>query len=217
MATINRELMPPVDHEIAPTRAENCEASSAKIESPTAEFSQNAKGLEKSSAQFAEPETGGSLQSEAEGKVMTFSWGGRLSRGGYWKGVVVLTMLQLACVFLPIAFAPMVLSSVTPPEELGTVVMVAFWAIIGTTILCLAWISLGVQVKRWHDRNRSGWMVLFFIIPSVIIEVVTSIEPSPIGLAGALIAVVVALWCLFELGFRKGTRGSNTFGPDPCE
>lgn len=49
-----------------------------------------------------------------------------------------------------------------------------------------------VQVKRWHDRNKSGWWVLISLIP-----------------------IVGSLWILVECGFLKGTQGPNRFGPDP--
>lgn len=54
------------------------------------------------------------------------------------------------------------------------------------------WISLATQVKRWHDRDRSGWMVLINFIP----------------IAGAVFALV-------ELGCLRGTVGKNRFGDDP--
>jgi formylglycine-generating enzyme required for sulfatase activity len=52
-------------------------------------------------------------------------------------------------------------------------------------------VSLAVQVKRWHDLDKSGWMVLILFIPIV----------------GAVCSLVV-------LGFRRGTVGANRFGSD---
>ena len=50
---------------------------------------------------------------------------------------------------------------------------------------------LALQVRRFHDQNRSGWLVLVNLIPMV-------------GSAAAL-----AMMCL------RGTPGPNRFGPDP--
>jgi uncharacterized membrane protein YhaH (DUF805 family) len=47
-------------------------------------------------------------------------------------------------------------------------------------------------VKRWHDRNKSGWWMLIVFVP-----------------------VIGSLWYLIECGFLKGTTGPNTYGPDP--
>lgn len=51
--------------------------------------------------------------------------------------------------------------------------------------------SLAVQIRRFHDQDKSGWFVLIGFIP----------------LLGSLIVFV--FMCL------EGTRGPNRFGPDP--
>ncbi|MEO1046038.1 MAG: DUF805 domain-containing protein [Pseudomonadota bacterium] len=51
--------------------------------------------------------------------------------------------------------------------------------------------SLAVQVRRFHDQDKSGWFVLLGFIP----------------LVGGIIILV--FMCL------EGTRGPNRFGPDP--
>jgi uncharacterized membrane protein YhaH (DUF805 family) len=69
----------------------------------------------------------------------------------------------------------------------------------GGIVLCgmvllplLAWTSLALQVKRWHDRNKSGWWILVNIIPWI-----------------------GNLWSFIELGCLRGTYGDNNYGPDP--
>lgn len=51
--------------------------------------------------------------------------------------------------------------------------------------------SLAVQVRRFHDQDKSGWFVLLGFIP----------------LVGGLIVLVFML--------LEGTRGPNQYGPDP--
>jgi uncharacterized membrane protein YhaH (DUF805 family) len=62
-----------------------------------------------------------------------------------------------------------------------------------TLIFVLAIIvpSIAVQVRRFHDQDKSGWFVLLSLIPFV----------------GGLIVLVFM--------FLEGTRGPNRFGPDP--
>ena len=62
-----------------------------------------------------------------------------------------------------------------------------------TTLFILAIIipSLAVQVRRFHDQGKSGWMVLLGFIP----------------LIGGIIVLV--FMCL------EGDRGDNEYGPDP--
>ena len=62
------------------------------------------------------------------------------------------------------------------------------------TLLVLAWIELAVSAKRWHDRNKSAVWILFAFIP-----------------------IIGQIWALVELGFIKGTKGHNRFGPDPIK
>ena len=56
----------------------------------------------------------------------------------------------------------------------------------------LIWISLAVQIKRWHDRDKSGWWVLINLIP-----------------------LIGAIWAFVETGCLRGTVGPNAYGPDP--
>jgi uncharacterized membrane protein YhaH (DUF805 family) len=47
-----------------------------------------------------------------------------------------------------------------------------------------------VHIKRFHDRDKSGWWVLIVLIP-----------------------YLGAIWMIIELGFLPGTQGPNRFGP----
>lgn len=49
-----------------------------------------------------------------------------------------------------------------------------------------------VQIKRWHDRDKSGWWALISLVP-----------------------VLGIVWTLIECGLLKGTEGPNRFGPAP--
>lgn len=62
-----------------------------------------------------------------------------------------------------------------------------------TLILILAVIvpSIAVQIRRFHDQDKSGWFLLLALIPFI----------------GGLIVFV--FMCL------EGTKGPNRFGPDP--
>lgn len=51
--------------------------------------------------------------------------------------------------------------------------------------------SIAVQIRRFHDQDKSGWFVLLALIPFL----------------GGI--VVLVFMCL------EGTKGPNRFGPDP--
>jgi uncharacterized membrane protein YhaH (DUF805 family) len=58
--------------------------------------------------------------------------------------------------------------------------------------LVMIYPAIIVTIKRYHDRNKSGWWVLIALIP-----------------------IVGAIWQIIELGFLRGTVGQNRFGSDP--
>lgn len=62
---------------------------------------------------------------------------------------------------------------------------------LGAAMLGFAIPHLALQVRREHDRGRSGWFVLLIFLPYI----------------GALIALINLLW--------PGQRGENRYGPDP--
>jgi len=59
------------------------------------------------------------------------------------------------------------------------------------TTALLVWPCAAVGVKRWHDRNKSGWWVLVWLIP-----------------------LIGWLWTLIGNGVLRGSVGPNRFGDD---
>ena len=112
---------------------------------------------------------------------------GRSRRREFW----LFTLLTLICYGL--AFMLLVMDRGDEarggPGPLGLVVGIAI-ALFAIGIIIP---SLAVQVRRFHDQDRSGWFALLSLIPYI----------------GGLIVFV--FMCL------PGTRGPNRFGPDPKE
>jgi uncharacterized membrane protein YhaH (DUF805 family) len=106
------------------------------------------------------------------GEVL-FSFDGRISRGTFlkwWPAVTVFELVGLAIIAAASAYGPWIRS------------------------FCLVtslWPIFAILVKRWHDRNRSAWLLL------------------------VMITVVGIFWVLVETFALKGTEGANKFGPDP--
>ncbi len=112
-----------------------------------------------------------------------FSFQGRIGRSTYWLFY-----------FLPM-FVLMIVANVLDPV-LGTVHMTQSGVpigIIGSVFgLFSIWPLLAAGAKRCHDRGRSGWFQLIYLIP-----------------------LFGGLFMFIYLGFLKGTDGPNRFGPDP--
>jgi uncharacterized membrane protein YhaH (DUF805 family) len=112
---------------------------------------------------------------------------GRSRRMEYWMftlGIVIVEVVLFALFFMLGAFSP---SETGAPSAMTWPMMIVF-IVLGLGLIVPA---LAVQVRRFHDQDKSGWFVLLGLIPYV----------------GGLIVLV--FMCL------PGTPGPNRFGPDP--
>jgi uncharacterized membrane protein YhaH (DUF805 family) len=112
-------------------------------------------------------------------KQILFSFTGRIPRSTYWLWSI---LLGLALVI------PVGLLAALTDSEGGGVALIGILAIYAVAI----WVSLALQVKRWHDRDKSGAWVLIGLIP-----------------------LVGAIWAFVECGCLRGTFGPNNYGEDP--
>lgn len=121
-----------------------------------------------------------------------FPFQGRVARRDFWLRFVLPTMgiWFVLDAILPLnAFVRMI-----PVDEAQS----NPWAMFTPLPFVMAAASIGAAItvgaKRFHDRDRSGWFLLAYLIP-----------------------LIGQLWVLLELGFLRGTDGPNRFGADPLE
>jgi uncharacterized membrane protein YhaH (DUF805 family) len=123
-----------------------------------------------------------------------FDFEGRSCRREYWMFTLlyVLVMIVAVSLMLGSVFSAAGAGDDVPRGEMGPM----FWLgglLLGVWVLASIIPSIAVQVRRFHDQDRSGWMVLLAFIPYV----------------GGFIVLI--FMCL------QGTRGANRFGPDPLD
>ena len=110
---------------------------------------------------------------------------GRSRRKEYWMFVLFQVLL-----LVPVGI---ILTLVNAPEAgedstLGGILV----GVVGLIYLVVFMIpGLAVQVRRFHDQDKTGWLILLGFIPYI----------------GSIVLLV--FMCL------EGTKGSNRFGPDP--
>ncbi|WP_284126054.1 DUF805 domain-containing protein [Parerythrobacter aestuarii] len=109
---------------------------------------------------------------------------GRSRRKEYWMFFLFVMIVYIVLWMLGGGMAEMDDPYAEPEMNIWMIALVIF--ALATFIPGLA-----VQVRRFHDQDKSGWFVLLGFIP----------------LVGGLIVLV--FMCL------EGTRGENRFGPDP--
>jgi uncharacterized membrane protein YhaH (DUF805 family) len=133
------------------------------------------------------------------------SFHGRLSRLAYWRAYLSLAV-ALASVWC-----------------LGLLAMLGVGAPGAILLLALAPILMGsmaIVVRRLHDRNMSGWWALpLVVIPAVVgfgsHAEVPGATPTAFILGASLLSLALSIWGWVEIGFRRGTPGSNRFGDEP--
>lgn len=142
---------------------------------------------------------------------------GRIGRKTFWLANIALTVAELV-IGLVVIMAAVLLSLPERSIDLaGDIVIYGF-----------AYPEFAIAAKRGHDRNISAWVIGIcgaFILARTVLVDFGWLTESPDqhvattkGVASFLVTIVggiIAAALVIELGFRRGTRGPNRFGPDP--
>jgi len=156
-----------------------------------------------------------------------FSTKGRITRQAWWLGALLLGALMIT--FIAVALFS---GGASSPQLM-------FW-LLGATSVVASYPYYCLSVKRLHDSNENGRLLLGYLVVSAIAMIVqvwfitivllpsieakasftTMLMPPASALSnilGALTAIQSAcgLYLLYLLGFQLGTKGANKYGPDP--
>lgn len=115
---------------------------------------------------------------------LLFSFNGRIRRLHYW-----LAALGAGFVYGIVAALGLMLGTMLNHGDGPGVLGLGIYLIV---IAVALWTGLALQVKRWHDRDKS-WVWIFI----------------------SFIPLIGAIWALVECGFLDGTQGPNKYGPSP--
>ena len=81
-----------------------------------------------------------------------------------------------------------------------------------------AWICLATSIKRLHDRDKSGWwMVPFVVAPWLYDQIADRFDLSYAALPLGLAAFVFCIWGFVEMYCLKGSPKTNRYGPHPLQ
>ncbi|WP_343315647.1 DUF805 domain-containing protein [Brucella sp. BE17] len=132
-----------------------------------------------------------SIRTVLKQKYATFS--GRASRSEYWWFSLFYTLV-LAALFISGLVIRMIAGTGEAFSLAYLIVMIP--AAIFMLALIIPFIAL--QVRRFHDRNLSGWWYLLLMVLSAI---------PYVGFLASIASLVITI--------LKGTDGPNKFGADP--
>jgi uncharacterized membrane protein YhaH (DUF805 family) len=182
--------------------------------------------LAKSPTSPAAPQAAGFL-------AMLFAIDGRMSRKPYWLIGIVLLLFVI------------VVTAVLTAIGVATFNVALVEGLAAALELAILVPTSAVMAKRFHDRDRPGWLVLLLIVPTLVsvfgdlLGLTGRPEPLPdipatatffeawlqvmqaravnrtFEFALGLWMFAVIVWFFIELGFFRGTTGPNRFGPDP--
>ena len=114
-------------------------------------------------------------------KPLLLSFEGRINRARFWTGILVIIAIEIVALIIAAIIGYLI------SAELAMILLYL-------VVLVMLWPSIALGVKRFHDRNKSGWWVLISLVP-----------------------IIGGIWYLVECGFLEGTKGPNQFGPDPLQ
>jgi len=101
-----------------------------------------------------------------------FGFDGRVGRGEYW-GIGIANAILGGAVW-----------AVATGGNNALITLLAVVVAVATLV-----VGLATNVKRWHDRDKSGAWVLIGLVP-----------------------IIGSIWSFIELGFLPGTPGANEYG-----
>ena len=118
--------------------------------------------------------------------------------------------------------------------------MQTFVILVCVTYAVMIYITCAVSAKRLHDRGKSAWWLLVFLLLPLVLNIPSFLMfpaalhnmelalqaaqnhlPPPVMPSNPLAtitngaATIISLWAFVELYCLRGTVGDNRYGPDP--
>ena len=168
-----------------------------------------------------------------------FGFQGRINRARYWYAVFASMIACLVFLFLLAGALGAIFGTGVKSVDLntfglfgdspslpfkanfngagpGSPVSLLFYAL-GTPIFVGGlWFLAATTVKRLHDRGKSGWWIVpFIVVPNLLGKIGDGLAVSWLAIFLALVMVVLSCWAFVEMLCLRGSKGPNRFGADP--
>ena len=147
-----------------------------------------------------------------------FSFKGRLNRKAFFFSW--LKLLGLAVVYGLITALMAILSKMLPIYlSIFTFLLIAL-CILGLITIFVG--MIGIQIKRLHDLNFSGWWLLVAAIITAPGNLASDPRvdlsfPEPLGTILIAVYLIIFIGLMISLFFIKGSKGDNKYGKDPLK
>jgi uncharacterized membrane protein YhaH (DUF805 family) len=151
-----------------------------------------------------------------KGIYFFLNFDGRIGRKTFWLASITVFVIEILIAAIAAVTAEEVAS-----EAAGDLTM-------DIVLFVFLYLQFMIAVKRGHDRNISTWVIGAWYVVLAMFDVLRFfgwLRTSPnqnvfssanlLSFAFIMIAGILSLALLIELGFRRGTQGPNRYGPDP--
>jgi uncharacterized membrane protein YhaH (DUF805 family) len=168
-----------------------------------------------------------------------FRFEGRINRAKYWLSLLIVVCWILFVLMVLAGLAKLVgitdhrlsigISTVSAawhfaaglfrgaePMSAATLFHLLFYTVTLPVMAAFTWAYAATSIKRLHDRNKSGWWIVAFLILPSLLNTLWDWPDSPtLALLVSALALVLGVWGFVELLCLPGTHAPNRFGPDP--
>ena len=125
---------------------------------------------------------------------LLFGFSGRIGRGQWWLAqlaILAIIGIAIACVYAIVLSDDPNRETVLGRERLDPYAARVL-LLIAAALIPMIWINFAAMVKRFHDRDKSGFWSLIVFVP-----------------------YIGGIWATVECGFLAGSEGTNSYGPPP--
>jgi uncharacterized membrane protein YhaH (DUF805 family) len=151
-----------------------------------------------------------------------FSFHGRINRAKYWLAVLFWTVVDIVVFAVMGGMLVKDIVALGSEPSGGDIVRVILSFGVSVILVCLLVFvpmivsGFAIGIKRLHDRDQSGWWILLFYFgPAVASALAHNSDSGASALLLSLVSLGISIWAIVVLGFLRGTRGPNRYGPDP--
>jgi len=154
---------------------------------------------------------------------LLFSFNGRINRVQFWMGSIGIALFGfVASMMLLFSGGTSALSADTPQAAAAAFMGAIMWLF--PLLLIGSWCGFALQIKRFHDRGRSGYwtmLPLAVAVPAMMTLFNAALSGASMAeLEASMTPFVIASWVVnigffIDLGCLPGKEGPNRFGDPP--
>jgi uncharacterized membrane protein YhaH (DUF805 family) len=123
-----------------------------------------------------------------------FSAQGRINRAKFWSSLIYYFVAGLIAGLIYFILWQVIPGTVSADGSYSVdgVTAIPYLVLAFVYFVAMVWSGICIGIKRFHDRDKSGWWILIQFVP-----------------------LIGPFWYFIEAGCLRGTTGGNRFGPDP--